>query len=86
MTTITHFSLLEKYNGRIRLATTEELREAQKNIPEGKNALQCLIESAREYKKALIAKAKESAKRPSICYDKDGLCEDDLCRCGDDTK
>lgn len=64
-------------------ATPEEMQEAAKNIPEGKNSLMALFEAAREYEKEVEAEARKTGMRPSVCFNRDGLCEDDHCRCWD---
>lgn len=85
---ITHLSLLRKYGGDIKKATTEELKAAQATIPEGMNALGSLFTAAREYEKEVKAEAERTGMRPAVCFNRDGLCEDDHCRCWDelDTK
>lgn len=82
-TQITHLSLMRKY-GNIMHATSEELKAAVANIPKGKNPLQHLFESACVYEKEVEMEAKLMGMRPAVCFNRDGLCEDDHCRCWDD--
>jgi len=85
-TQITHLSLLRKYTGDIKKATAEELKAAQASIPEGTNAIGALFTACREYEKEIGDEAARMGKRPAMCFNQDGLCEDDHCRCwGDKT-
>lgn len=74
-TKINHLYLLRKYKGNIMLATSDEMKAAASSIPKGENALKHLHDATREYE--LTYKSNGSP----VCFNKDGLCEDDRCRC-----
>ena len=76
--TITYLSLLEKYNGHIKSAHPKEMQAAAKNL-NGKNALTALAEATREYLDEI--EQRKTRAHPAICYNRDGHCDDDHCRC-----
>jgi hypothetical protein len=76
---ITYLSLFEKY-GDIKKASPLEMQAAAKNL-NGKNALTALFEAGREYEQKLKEKHQETGVHPAVCFNRDGHCEDDHCRC-----
>lgn len=79
-TPITYLSLMRKY-GDIKKATPEECRAAARTIPEGSNALKEMFAAAREYQAEVAAESQRTGVHPAVCFNKDGHCEDDHCRC-----
>jgi len=77
---LTHLELFRKY-GSGRLIPNEELRAARAYITPEKNGLKLFFEAAREYEREVAAEAKATGKRPAVCFDREGTCEDDHCRC-----
>lgn len=72
---------MRKYNGDIKKAHTLELQAAARAIPEGKNALTALFEASREYESEVTKESQHTGIHPAVCFNKDGHCEDDHCRC-----
>lgn len=76
---LTHLELLRKYKT-FTAIPSGELRKAQVYL-NGQNGIAAIIEASKSYKKELEAEAQQTGMHPAVCFDKDGLCEDDHCRC-----
>jgi hypothetical protein len=77
---ITYLSLMQKY-GDIKKAHPLEMRAAANAVPEGVNHLTTLFAAAREYEAEVESKAEATGIHPAVCFNRDGHCEDDHCRC-----
>lgn len=76
---ITFLNLLRKYRGNIKRAHPLEMKAAARAVPAGKNKMEHLFDSAHNYIEETVQRA--AAKGQKLCFNKDGLCEEDHCRC-----
>jgi len=78
---LTHLELLRKYGGNIMAATAEEMEGIRAYITPAKNGLKLLFEASRAYEVEVKGEAERTGGYPAVCFNKDGHCEDDHCRC-----
>ena len=76
---LNHLELLRKYKTFLSIPS-EELKAAQVHLS-GRNALAVLHEAARAYETEVREESNRTGSHPAVCFNKDGHCEDDHCRC-----
>lgn len=76
---ITYLSLYRKYGGRIMRAHPLEMQAAARAA--GTAPLSELSAAYHAWASEQIAGSLSRGKKPSVCFNKEGLCEEDKCTC-----